>query len=393
MAVQARLNLFEDSEPQGSGPPSHETPAHICMANVRVDPEWLAWAAKVKADGELRVVPIAERAQYAATTSLRQFVADCTAGHLDPIGIGNRRRPGTYQIERGAINRWEKYTRPDDWPASRDWPGPPLLLVSDKPSLFTDFVQRCAATLSASTVNFTSAKVSHLFRHAVSVGAMPEWRPPRNMRLKETGSVRMYTPDQVASVVLALSNRPAMRIAFCLSLQTGIRHGDLLRLTWSNLETDALGRSLLVFTARKTSKLQAVPMADVTIKLLNQLRTSPPMESLARDPSKAMPVNGGLIFPELASSHNGNPERSRKARAATRQLKQILTECGIPAIRKPWHAARVTCNERMESHKPGSGQFLLGHSLTGVNARSYREPTQFVFDAVNSVPQYPCFET
>jgi hypothetical protein len=51
---------------------------------------------------------------------------------------------------------------------------------------------------------------------------------------------------------------------------------------------------------------------------------------------------------------------------------------------------RLTCNERLEGHQPGSGQFVLGHANT-LNSVSYREPSGLIYEAVTTLPQPDAF--
>ena len=74
----------------------------------------------------------------------------------------------------------------------------------------------------------------------------------------------------------------------------------------------------------------------------------------------------------------------------TPSRKALLLRAGFD-FPKPWQACRATANERHESHRFGVGQFVLGHSRTGVNGTSYREPSQQVFEAVTTLPQPACF--
>ena len=73
-------------------------------------------------------------------------------------------------------------------------------------------------------------------------------------------------------------------------------------------------------------------------------------------------------------------------------VQQLLTDAGITSqFSKPWQAARATCNERLEAVQEGVGQFVLGHSL-GLNAKSYRQPSAIIRDAILRVPQPLSFQ-
>jgi hypothetical protein len=116
--------------------------------------------------------------------------------------------------------------------------------------------------------------------------------------------------------------------------------------------------------------------------------TQSTVRHLLRLPGRAERV--GPLFPGRSNPLSHDPERSRPARRRNALVKQLLAGVGLD-FEKPWQACRATCNERLESCRQGSGQFVLGHCLT-LNSRSYRQPDQLIYEAVNTVPQPACFQ-
>jgi len=166
-------------------------------------------------------------------------------------------------------------------------------------------------------------------------------------------------------------------VAFVTAVNVGPRAVDLFTLRWEDFSFFA-ERPVVEFTARKTGKRQVVPLAEVTLRQLDRWK---------RASGVLLPV--GLVWPELTDAAARDPERSRAARDRNARFKRILATLGI-AHERPWQVCRLTCNERLERHRPGAGQFVLGHAST-LNSVSYRDPSGLIYEAVSTLPQPECF--
>lgn len=333
---------------------------------------WEAWNEQHVADYQSRTVPPEVREEYARTTSLREFYRDCEMGRWEPIGRKPNRARGTKQKERQVLNRWERYTRPEGWPSHQHWPGPSLaFLETVGPAYFEQVYRRMEEDLAHPTVASTRAHLRTMLNHAHRVGAILKRPLPARMERRDPRT-RIYTPEEVARILPALETFPQLRVAFWLGLHIGARPVDLFCLRWSDFIKDARGRRLVEFESRKTGKLQAVPISVETWKMVQSLPANP----------------CGYLFVPFASPDSDDPEKSYPARTRNGIMKQLLSSVGVVDVAKPWQVARATCNERFESHRPGVGPFILGHSLQGVNARSYRQPTEAVHEAVRTLPPY-----
>lgn len=326
------------------------------------------WEQQEAARYRPKLVPPDERAAYAQGTSLRQFYEDCCGGRWNSLGRKSRKR-GTYAKDRQALNRWEKYTQPENWRGG-DWVGPSLHFLDLVDDVWLDTIwKRMEQEMAPATVDATRGHLLTIMRHAVKVRAIT--RHPAGERERATPKTRIYTPDEVQAVLEAFRAEPLLHAAFWLALHIGPRSEDLFLFKWTSVVEDARGRRMLDYEAIKTRKLQAVPLADCVWEELELLERSEP-----------------YLFPELSNPTARDPEKSAEARMRNKLAKRLMKRAGIDVPDKPWQVARATCNERYESHRPGVGQFILGHALKGVNATSYRSPTACVWEAVRTLPPY-----
>ncbi len=356
------------------------------------DPEeYQRWEEREAAKFTPRHVPAEQRETYSTTTTLRSFYCDCNPtldakGRLvpsrwEPIGRvkTKERKQGTLQKERNALTRFETYSRPPEWPASQSWRGPTLAFLSKVNEGYLDGVyQRMlkenGGALCEATIASTRSHLTVILNHALAVGALKRI-PPSSPVDREEERAKIYTPDQVDRTFAALRGSHALRTAYWVDLHAGPRAVDLFLLKRTDIVRDHLGRKLLDFTSRKTGKPQAIPISKETDSVL--------MDWLATHDSE-------WVFPGLSRPDSDEPEQTYQARVRNAMMRQFLISAGITQeeIPKPWQSARATCNERYESHMPGVGQFILGHKLQGVNAKSYRSPNELVHKAVSTLPAY-----
>jgi len=236
----------------------------------------------------------------------------------------------------------------------------------------TWFLERLTQATCAATAKSTWSHLRTVFKAAVRLRAIVDAPVPEQETVDAKATI--YKPSQIEAAYRALAPHPDLQVAFVLSLNAGLRPVDLFALSWNNVELDT-ERPLLDFTSQKTSKQQGVPLAPVTVAHLMRL------------PSSRRRI--GKLFPGRQGEHAKDRERSRPARTRSALVKKLLAAVRI-RYSKPFQAGRATCNERLEAHRQGSGQFVLGHALT-LNSRSYRQPDQMIFEAITTVPQPECF--
>lgn len=318
---------------------------------------------------ERRLVPEAERATYGQQATLRRFWMDCdpVTGRFEPMGRKTRAK-GTVDKERQALNRFENYSRPVDHPAGQPWGGPSLLWLAEHPKYLDAVFARMGLQLSTATVAATKSHLMVILNHAVAMRAIPA-KPKPEPIYREDGDVRILSPAELDALFNVLKPHPQLLAATITALHCGPRAEDLFLLRWDSFLPDAQGRRIAKFTAQKTGKLQGIPILEPTWWFLDKL-----------------PRTSACVFDGLCSPDAKEPEKSRPARKRNVLMKFLCETAGIKNLPKPWQSLRRTCNERLETVAPGVGQFVLGHSLKGVNAENYRQPTEAVWAGMAKVP-------
>lgn len=349
-----------------------------------VDPDLLRIAKAVRDEHADCEVPEDQRALVRGSYTIRRFYEEW----LEPARLkrveSRKLSSGSLAKDRQALNRWEALTRPpaDQWPAEKPWHGVPLGYITG--GYLDEFLTALRDAYAEATAYSTWTHLRTMLNAAVRLRVLDAAPVPKDTPRMDSGTVEIYGTSTAADGGLtraytALAEHLLLQTAFVLAVNAGPRSIDLFLLRWEDFDLTA-DRPALDFESRKTKKKQRIPLAPCTVAHLRRLQQ--PL---------LFPDSGGLVFPRLSSPDNAHPEKSREARHRNAVAKALLAKAGF-AFEKPWQAARATCNERYESHKEGVGQFLLGHSRKTINARSYRRPTQTVYDAVHKLPQPACFD-
>jgi integrase len=231
--------------------------------------------------------------------------------------------------------------------------------------------------LSSETCRSTWRHLRGILNHAVRVRALESTPEPEWSRAEDRQAKELYTDGQLAAIYESLAAQADLQVAFVVSVNAGLRSVDLFSLRWSNVLLRR-ERPALEFTSRKTGRRQLVPLGPVTVAQLDRWRRA-----------TGVLLDDCMVWPKLTDPDAADPERSRAARRRNARLKAALATLGIEHA-KPWQVGRLTCNERLERHRPGSGQFVLGHAAT-LNSVSYREPSGLIYEAVSTLPQPDCF--
>lgn len=335
-----------------------------------VDPDVLAVAEAVQQTYRDPVVPEANRTWIRKSLGLRQFYHDWMLPERRQRVERRQLAKGTLDKDRQALSRWERFSQPADWPSSKPWPGIPLGAIT---GLYVgEVLQRMRSQLGEATTKSTWSHLRTMLNHAVKVRALDFAPAPERVRC-DAKRVQIYRPEQIEIAYRALSAWPDLQVAFVLAINAGPRSVDLFLLKREQLDL-ASARPTLSFRAQKTGKEQTVPLAAVTVQQLRRLLV------LNSDP---------YLFPGRSSPAAADPEKSKPSRRRRAIIRTALAAAGL-TFAKPFQAARATCNTRLNTVREGSGLFVLGHGLT-LNAKSYMEPTELIFEAVNAVPQPVCF--
>ncbi|MBX3448231.1 MAG: tyrosine-type recombinase/integrase [Planctomycetaceae bacterium] len=345
-------------------------PRQMPLWDQALDPDVRAYAAAVEQRYRDPVVPEVSRAWIRDNLTLRAFYQDWMLQDRERRCAAKELSRGTISKDRQALSRWERYSRPEDWPEDKPWPGIPIGALTGR--YVADVLTRMHAELGDSTARSTWGHLRTILNYAVQVRALDHAPKPERKR-PEDRKVSVYRPEQIEAAFLALKDHVDLQVAFVLAINTGMRTVDLFSLKWSNC--DLVGtHPTVTFTARKTRKAQTIPLAPVTVRHVLRL------------PSKG---DSPWLFPGRSSPEAIDPERSRPAR---RRKELIAHRFAMAALtfEKPFQVARATCNTRLERARQGAGLFVLGHGLS-LNAKSYHEPSDLIFEAVNAVEQPPCF--
>lgn len=337
-----------------------------------VDAETLAYAQVVTETFRDVEVPVANRQWVRDHLSVRQFYTDWMDIERRKKLEDNDVAPGTLQKERQAINRWEKYSRPEDWPVGKDWTGVPIGAVSG--AYMKHVIRKMFEGLAPCTIKSTWGHLRAIFKFAVQVRALdcaPEPDVSFESEDAEEDLVTVYKPDEIRRAYQALSAEPDLQVSFVLACNAGMRPVDLYSLETDKLDVES-AHPTITFKSRKTGKVQAIPLAPITVMHLRRLN-----------------LGGRYVFPGRSNPTAKDPERSRPARARRRRVQSLFMAAGL-TFEKPNQVARATCNTRLNRARQGAGDFVLGHSLT-LNSKSYMDPSDLIFEAIHAVPQPECF--
>ncbi|MEQ1803306.1 MAG: site-specific integrase [Gammaproteobacteria bacterium] len=225
----------------------------------------------------------------ASRISLKEYIT----AQYRPWALANRPRSAT-----SALARIEY--------CFRQWYDQPLCSLSTS-QLETWKTARLAQGLRPATVLRDLANLSGVLSHAVRLGMLPD-NPMRRVdkpRLDRTPNVRFLDPEEEARLRSALEARDArlrdardsgnawrrerhrtplrkltrfgdhMTPAILISLNTGLRRGELLALRWNDINFRLAVLSVQA-TSAKTGQTRHVPLNDEAIETLRQWRVQNP---------------------------------------------------------------------------------------------------------------------
>lgn len=321
---------------------------------------------------------------------LNAFYAAWMAAWRDREVSAGRCSPATREKELQALRRYDDWDRANDrqpasWPRGIAWTGLPIAYLTGP--RIEDFLRDLSSRLARATVKSTWNHLRTVLNFAVEIQAIDTAPAPRQVDFSEVDEdddlfARTFSLDECGTIYERLDGNEQLQSAFVVAVSTGLRSVDLLGLRWRNVRTsgDQAQRPQLRVKAQKTGKLQSIPLAGCVVAHVDRLRAS--LLTVADD---------AWVFDRLVSHNHQQPTKSRAARRSLAELKAAIEAAGVDVPDKPWQVCRATCNTRLEMHRPGVGKWVLGHSANDVNATSYTNPTEDIYEAINTLPQPPQF--
>src|SRR5262249_46143484 len=99
------------------------------------------------------------------------------------------------------------------------------------------------------------------------VGGHPERVPRIRLEKEPQGRLRWLTQDEIARLLeaAAKSRNSELRAAVILALNTGLRLGELIGLTWERVD---LSRGVIRLESTKSGRRREVPMNDASYRAL-----------------------------------------------------------------------------------------------------------------------------
>jgi len=203
--------------------------------------------------------------------------------------------------------------------------------------------------LQPATVNRDLSLLSHIFTKAIEWGHVTE-HPIKGGKVKklpgETMRERILTPEEEARLLAEASD--TLRPIVTLALDTGMRRGEILGLTWDRVD---LRQGEILLPHSKNGRMRRLPLTDRAREALRALHPSP--------------TASGHVF-TLA---NGRPQRDIRE-----GFKGAILRAGLPGLRP--HDLRHTFATRLVLAGVDivTVQRLLGHQTLAMTQR-YAHPT------------------
>lgn len=197
--------------------------------------------------------------------------------------------------------------------------------------------------LSKTTVNHYLKILRRMFNIGIDWG-YADVNPVKHVKLyseKDSRKERILTEEEEVRLFEAASER--LRPILTVALNTGMRRGEILNLTWNRVD---LERRLIRVVKTKSGKDRSIPINDDLFKVLNDLRGK---------------RNGEYLFP--------NPRTGRPFKAVRKSFANAIQEAEIKGLR--FHDLRHTFASRLV----GKGvdivrvKELLGHSSVRITER------------------------
>jgi integrase len=217
-----------------------------------------------RADAERYAREVEVEMERGAFVSLAEAQATTLAEALDRYEREVSSRKRGYKQERYKLNLW------------RESPLAKRSLASLRSSDFAAWRdRRLAAGASPATVRLDLALISHLFTIAEKEWGIPVKNPVRSIRLPPVSNARdrRLDPDEEARLLDVLRQSPnkwALPIVQ-IALETAMRQGEILSLTWKDID---LGRRTAQLRRTKNGEPRTVPLSSRAVEILSGLPKS-----------------------------------------------------------------------------------------------------------------------
>ncbi len=205
-----------------------------------------------------------------------------------------------------------------------------------------------SSALAPATVNRLLGNARHMFSMAMKWEELPK-NPFAGVKLLDVPDVkdRILSPDEESKLLKACHEvrAPHVRSLIVLAVNTGMRRGEILGLTWSQIDLEQ--RTIHVQNSKTKSSNRVIPMNETVFNVLT---------ALEKDHKCA------LVFP--SHRKNGHPFRDPKV-----AFGRAIRISGIPHIR--FHDLRHTFATRLVRLGVDlvTIKELLGHSEVTMTAR------------------------
>ncbi len=209
--------------------------------------------------------------------------------------------------------------------------------------------QHIEAGASPRTVQLVHAVLRGSLNHAVRQGLIGQ--NPTNAVIPPKASPKEKTvldENQIQAIlIVAQEEQPAFFPLYQLALTTGMRQGELLGLSWDDLDWNRgtlivkhqlqriKGKGLCLTPPKTKAGHRTIKIGNTTIAMLSEHQRTQFKTMTCRDPDWA---DKNLVF----AQDNGKPIGPRKIQKA---FKRILATAGLPAIR--FHDLRHTAATHM----------------------------------------------
>jgi integrase len=135
---------------------------------------------------------------------------------------------------------------------------------------------------AAGTINRTLAAMRACWNWGRAAGLVPQDRtwPPQLMRSEPRGRTRCLTAEELGKVLVeSQKTSPVALAALTVALATGVRRGELLRLTWADVDFD---RATIRLLLTKTGEARAVHLPSIAAEALQAIKPDPATGSVFR---------------------------------------------------------------------------------------------------------------
>ena len=162
--------------------------------------------------------------------------------------------------------------------------------------------------------------------------------PKRLMKPQPKGRIRFLSQDEIQRLLKAAEADKPIRAAIIVSIATGMRQGEMLNLTWNDVDLERKTASLL---ETKNGESRSVPLTTGAVAVLRELQ-------------EARKEGAQSVFVNL----DGSPLQRRWL---SRRWERILTTAEITDFH--WHDLRHTCASILAQNGATLQeiQTLLGH--------------------------------